>query len=78
MKVCVLSHSAVVDVYREKFRRLAELGVEMHLALPSGWPEGNCWVAAPPSPYHASLVSTASTSAPARLLSRASAGKRSS
>ena len=47
MKVCVISHSAVVDVYRGKFRRLAQLGVELHLALPTGWPEGNRWVAAP-------------------------------
>lgn len=48
MKVCVISHSAVVDAYREKFHALAaEPGVELHLALPAGWPEGNRWVAAP-------------------------------
>ena len=50
MKICVISHSAVVDLYREKFHRLAALGerLELHLVLPAGWPEGNRWVEAPP------------------------------
>ena len=49
MKVCVVSHSAVVDAYREKFHHLAtaEPALELHLALPAHWPEGNRWVAAP-------------------------------
>ncbi len=51
MKVCVISHSAVVDVYRQKFHRLAELGVEVHLLMPARWPEGNRWVEAPKPGY---------------------------
>jgi glycosyltransferase involved in cell wall biosynthesis len=51
MKVCIISHSAVVDVYREKFHQLADLGLEVHLVLPAGWPEGNHWVKAPPAGY---------------------------
>jgi glycosyltransferase involved in cell wall biosynthesis len=47
LKVLVISHSAVVGVYRQKFHALARLGCEVHLALPVGWPEGGRWVQAP-------------------------------
>ena len=49
MKVCVVSHSAVVDAYREKFHHLAAAapGLDLHLALPAFWPEGNRRVEAP-------------------------------
>jgi glycosyltransferase involved in cell wall biosynthesis len=41
MRVLALSHSAVVDAYREKFRLLAaRKGWDLHLALPHAWPEG--------------------------------------
>ncbi len=49
MKVLVISHSAVVSVYREKFHELTRLGCDIHLVLPSGWPEGGRPVAAPAS-----------------------------
>ncbi len=49
MKVLVISHSAVVGVYRRKFNALAKLGCEVHLALPERWPEGGRWVDAPAS-----------------------------
>jgi glycosyltransferase involved in cell wall biosynthesis len=41
----------VVAGYREKFHRLADLGVDVALALPAGWPEGNRWIAAPAPGY---------------------------
>lgn len=47
MRVLVLSHSAVVETYRDKFRWLARLGAEVHLVLPAGWPEGGRWQSAP-------------------------------
>src|SRR5262245_3391456 len=48
MRVLALSHSAVVDAYREKFRRLAaRKGWDLHLALPHAWPEGGKDLAAP-------------------------------
>lgn len=47
MKVLVISHSAVVGLYRQKFHALARLGCELHLALPAAWPEGGRWVEAP-------------------------------
>jgi glycosyltransferase involved in cell wall biosynthesis len=51
MKVCVVSHSAVVDAYREKFHALAgaEPRWNFRLALPAHWPEGNRTVTAPAS-----------------------------
>lgn len=48
MKVVVISHSAVVALYRQKFHALARRGCDLHLVLPPGWPEGGRWVAAPP------------------------------
>ncbi|MEW6516874.1 MAG: glycosyltransferase [candidate division FCPU426 bacterium] len=47
MKVLVISHSAVVGLYRRKFHALAKLGCELHLVLPEAWPEGGRWVEAP-------------------------------
>ena len=47
MRVLVISHSAVVDIYRQKFHILAQLGCEIHLVLPPAWPEGNRWITAP-------------------------------
>ncbi|MCK5219211.1 glycosyltransferase [bacterium] len=47
MKILVISHSAVVGLYREKFHVLAGSGCDLHLALPASWPEGGRWVQAP-------------------------------
>jgi glycosyltransferase involved in cell wall biosynthesis len=47
MRILVVSHSAVVGLYREKFHQLSQLGCEIHLVLPEGWPEGGRWIAAP-------------------------------
>ncbi len=47
MKILVISHSAVVGLYRDKFHVLARSGCDLHLALPAGWPEGGRWVQAP-------------------------------
>ncbi len=47
MKIAVISHSAVVPLYREKFHLLAQQGLEVHLILPAGWPEGSRWISAP-------------------------------
>jgi glycosyltransferase involved in cell wall biosynthesis len=49
MKVLVVSHSAVVAMYREKFHALARLGCEIHLVVPPGWPEGGRCIVAPAS-----------------------------
>ncbi|MCD4812995.1 glycosyltransferase family 4 protein [bacterium] len=49
MKILIISHSAVVPVYREKYHLLAGYGCEVHLVLPTGWPEGGRWVEAPKS-----------------------------
>lgn len=49
MKVLVLSHSAVLPAYRQKFHLLAKMGTEVHLVLPPGWPEGQVWQTAPSS-----------------------------
>lgn len=47
MKIVIVSHSAVVPIYREKFHLLAGYGCEVHLVLPTRWPEGGRWVDAP-------------------------------
>lgn len=48
IKILVLSHSAVVDAYREKWRILARRrGWELHLVMPASWPEGGKPLAAP-------------------------------
>lgn len=47
MKVVVISHSAVVALYRQKFHALARLGCDLHLVLPPRWPEGGRVVPAP-------------------------------
>ncbi|MBN1596475.1 glycosyltransferase family 4 protein [candidate division FCPU426 bacterium] len=49
MKILVVSHSAVVPLYREKFHILASMGCEVHLLLPPSWPEGGRNIAAPPT-----------------------------
>jgi len=49
MKTLIISHSAVVPLYREKFQRLVQMGCEAHLVLPLGWPEGGRYVSAPPA-----------------------------
>ncbi len=47
MKIAVISHSAVVPLYREKFHLMARQDLEVHLILPTGWPEGSRWISAP-------------------------------
>lgn len=49
MKIAVISHSAVVPLYRQKFHLMAEQGHDIHLILPPQWPEGNRWIKAPPA-----------------------------
>lgn len=52
----MLSHSAVVDAYREKWRILASRrGWDLHLAMPASWPEGGKPVAAPTSKKEGAL-----------------------
>lgn len=47
MKIVVISHSAVVALYREKYHYMAAQGIEVHLILPKRWPEGHRKVLAP-------------------------------
>jgi len=56
MRALIVSHSAVVPLYREKFHILARLGWEVHLALPPGWPEGGRWIGAPQPGHEAGIT----------------------
>ena len=50
MRVLRISHSAVVDTWRERERRLAASGVEMHMLTAQVWNEGGVDVALCPRP----------------------------
>ena len=56
MRVAAISHSAVVDAYREKFRLLSRRrSWDLHLILPHAWPEGGQDIAAPAGPAEGRL-----------------------
>jgi glycosyltransferase involved in cell wall biosynthesis len=54
-KLAVISHSAVVSRFREKWHALSALGWEVHLILPQHWPEGGGRVVAPATGSEGSL-----------------------